>query len=70
MTPPQPARRSFIDQLLRRGKPEDIAEEPDQALDGALERLTLALNENAEVVAEVRKRQSSGKLKLVLVEGS
>ena len=70
MTPPQPARRSFIDQLLRRGKSEDIAEEPDQALDEALERLTLALSENAEVVAEVRKRQSSGKLKLVLVDGT
>lgn len=68
MTPPQPARRSFIDHILRRRKDEDITEAPDQALDEALQRLSLALSENEHAVREVKKRQSSGKLKLVLVE--
>lgn len=68
MIAPTP-QRSFIDQLLGRKGP-DVTEGPDQALDEALERLTQALSEHEEVVREVRKRQSSGKLKIVLVEGT
>lgn len=44
-----------------------IEEVADQQLDEALQRLAEATDVNAEMCARVRRRQSSGQLKLVSV---
>ena len=57
---------SFIEQLFsggRRKRREDEA--ADHALDEALTRLSQALNDNSAASERVRRRQSSGSLKLV-----
>lgn len=46
----------------------DVTEVVDQALDEALERLAASFSEHEEVCAKVRRRQSSGELKLTLSE--
>lgn len=58
-------RRSFLEQLRPKKRP--VAEEPDDALDDALVQLTRAVSENEGAAAGVRRRQSSGQLKLVAV---
>lgn len=63
-----PVHKSFIDGLLGRRAPKpDITDEVDAELDGALERLTRSLQEHEDVSREVRRRQSSGGLRVVLV---
>lgn len=63
-----PVRKSFIAELLRRGSSKrDVTEEADAELDGALERLSRSLEEHAEVSTRVRRRGSSGSLKIVSV---
>jgi hypothetical protein len=65
---PEP-RRSFLGDLLRRGRRKngDASDEADQQLDAALERLTQSLNEHEVVSAQVKRRQSSGALKIASV---
>lgn len=60
----EPARKSFFDGLFARGR--TYAEPPATGLlDEALQQLARALQDNDDVCAQVRKRQSSGSLKIV-----
>jgi hypothetical protein len=61
------AQKRFLNGLWPRKKP-NLIEAVDQTLDDALERLSQALNENTEVCDKIRRRQSSGELKLMLSE--
>ena len=58
---------SFIQSLLRGSRSRRARQEADadKELDEALSRLTCALNNNETAVARVRRRQSSGSLKLL-----
>lgn len=59
-------RPSFIEQLFSGGrKKRQNDEAADIALDIALTRLAQAMDSNSEASAGVRRRQSSGSLKLV-----
>jgi hypothetical protein len=61
-------RLSVFTRPSRRNKKRPTIEElPDTDLDAALESLAVATKENEKTVASVRKRQSSGRLKLVSV---
>lgn len=63
-----PATKSIFDALRpkKRRRQEQLSEEVvDEALDDALKNLAEATRENIAACAQVRKRQSSGKLKLV-----
>lgn len=60
-------RPSFVRNLLRRGQKTEVeAAAAGRELDEALSRLTSALRENASVVEGVRRRQTSGALKIIL----
>jgi hypothetical protein len=61
-------RESFLGGLLQRPLRRDKSTAVvDHALDVALQRLAQSLNENEAVGKEVKRRQSSGSLKAVLV---
>lgn len=64
------ARPSLIKSLLgseRRRKRAELDEEADRELDMALVRLSLAFEENGVATDAVRRRQSSGSLKIVSI---
>jgi hypothetical protein len=52
---------------LFESRPKQPQEEADQKLDDALVRLTESIQANERVCEKVRRRQSSGRLKLVSV---
>jgi hypothetical protein len=56
---------SILTRPLFRGVRKPIEEVADQQLDEALQRLSEATDANAEMCEKVRRRQSSGRLKLV-----
>lgn len=57
---------SFIQNLLRgKGRQQNADADADRELDEALSRLASALNNHETAVAAVRRRQSSGSLKLL-----
>jgi len=64
--PPETQRPSVFRGLWPRDRrePDAVA---DQALDEALERLAHSLQQNVEVCAKVRRRQSSGSIRIVTV---
>lgn len=63
-------RKSIFDQLKpsKRKKRKPVEEEADEKLDQALSRLARSFNENEGAAREVRRRQSSGRLKIAAAQ--
>lgn len=62
---PQQQRTSLIQSLLGGRRRQAADEEADRELDLALVRLSLACDENTVATTALRRRQSSGSLKVV-----